>query len=102
MFFLFFLFFFSQKGRWYVKNLLDDIVLIYEPNDQKHIIAMDIPFFQFTTRLDCHILASQTTWEPVAAKLWQTYHIPHTIITKFWQKNRNNNTLDELPCYNDY
>ena len=40
-----------------------------------------IPFFQFTTRLGRHIIATQTV-----AKVWHSYEVPHTIITKFWQK----------------
>ena len=43
-----------------------------------------IPFFQFMTRLGRHILTTQTTREPTVAKIWHTYHVPHTIITKFW------------------
>ena len=42
-----------------------------------------IPFFQFTTRLGHHILAAQ---ESAVVKVWHTYHVPQTIITKFWQK----------------
>ena len=45
-----------------------------------------IPFFQFTTRLGEHILATQTAREPATAKVRHTYQVPHTIITMFWQK----------------
>ena len=48
--------------------------------------SKDIPSFQFTTRLGRHILAAQTAREPATAKVWHTYQVPHTIITKFWQK----------------
>ena len=44
------------------------------------------PSFQIQTRLGCHILATQTTQEPVVAKIWHTYPVPHTIINNFWQK----------------
>ena len=43
-----------------------------------------IPFFQFTTRLGRHILVAQSAQEPIAAKVWHTYKVSHTIITKFW------------------
>ena len=46
-----------------------------------------IPFFQCKTRLGCHILAVQTTQVSAVVKGCHTYHFPHTIITKFWQKN---------------
>ena len=45
-----------------------------------------VPFFQFTTRLGHHIPTAQTGRESVVAKVWHTYHVPHTIINKFWQK----------------
>ena len=45
-----------------------------------------IPFFQFMTRLGRHILIAQTARVTVVAKVWHTYHVPHTIINKFWQK----------------
>ena len=45
-----------------------------------------IPFFHFTTRLGHHIIAAQSARDPTTAKVWKTYHVPNTIITKFWQK----------------
>ena len=43
-----------------------------------------IPFFQFTTRLVRHILATQTTIEPTTVKIWHTHHVRHALINKFW------------------
>ena len=51
-----------------------------------HQGSKPIPFFQFTTTLGRHILAAQTARESAIAKVWHTYHVLHTIITKFWQK----------------
>ena len=48
------------------------------------------PFFQFTSRLGRHILATQTTLGSAAAN---TYHVPHTIITEYWQLIQS-----RLPC----
>ena len=45
--------------------------------------SKSIPFFQFTTNFGRHILGAQTDREPVAAKIWHTYHVPHANVDKF-------------------
>ena len=45
-----------------------------------------IPFFQFMNKLGRRIVVAQNNREPVAAKIWHTYHVPHTTIAKFWQQ----------------
>ena len=45
-----------------------------------------IPFFQFMNKLVRHILVAQTNKGLVAAKIWHTYHVPHTTIAKFWHQ----------------
>ena len=48
--------------------------------------SKSIPFSQFLTTLGCHILTAQTDRELVIAKIWHTYHVPHTTIAKFWHQ----------------
>ena len=63
-----------------------------------------IPFFQFTTRLGDHIIATQTTWESIWCK--DMTHISCSpmiqLSLSFGRKSGNNNMLGELPRFNGY
>ena len=61
-----------------------------------------IPFFQFTTRLGCYIIAAQTDRESDAQRYDTHIVFPIQLLPSFSNNYGNNNTIGELPYFNDY